>query len=79
MPTSQPRTPVPIADLMRQIVSIPSISFREDLVVTALRAFAEERALSFREVAGGNVLIEYQKGRGRRPREPLPRTPGRWG
>ena len=67
MPTSQPRTPVPIADLMRQIVSIPSISFREDLVVTALRAFAEERALSFREVAGGNVLIEYQKGRGRRP------------
>ena len=61
------RTPVPIADLMRQIVSIPTASFREEHVVAALRTFAEERGLAFREVAGGNVLIEYRKGSGRRP------------
>ena len=61
------RTPVPIADLMRQIVSIPTASFLEAHVVAVLRTFAEERGLAFREVAGGNVLIEYRKGSGRRP------------
>jgi len=61
------RTPVPVADLMRQIVTIPSISFREEHVVTALHQFAADRALGYREVAGGNVLIEYRKGVGRRP------------
>ncbi|MEI6136539.1 MAG: M20/M25/M40 family metallo-hydrolase [Chloroflexota bacterium] len=61
------RTPVPVADLMRQFVAIPSISFREEHVVTALHQFAADRALGYREVAGGNVLIEYRKGTGRRP------------
>ena len=68
MPRSMsPRIPVPIADLMRQIVALPSISFREQHVAAALHAFAEERGLAYREVAGGNVLIEYRKGSGRRP------------
>ena len=61
------RTPVPVADLMRQFVTIPSISFREEHVVAALHQFAADRALGYREVAGGNVLIEYRKGTGRRP------------
>ena len=61
------RTPIPIAELMRQIVALPSISFREEHVVAALRRFAEERGLARREVAGGNVLIEYRTGRGSRP------------
>ena len=64
MPPSTPaRAPVPIASLMRQIVALPSISFREQHVVAALHAFAEERGLGHREVAGGNVLIEYRRGR----------------
>jgi len=67
VPADAARTPVPIAELMRQIVALPSISFREDHVVAALRRFADERGLGCREVAGGNVLIEYRNGRGRRP------------
>ena len=65
--TRAARTPVPVVDLMRMFVSLPTASFREEHVVAALRRFAEERDLVFREVAGGNVLIEYRSGTGRRP------------
>ena len=65
--TALTRESVPLTDLMRQIVSIPSISFREEHVVAALRTFAEERDLRYVEVARGNVLIEYRKDSGRRP------------
>ncbi len=66
-PSKPVRTAEPVAALMRRIVSIPSISFREEHVVEALREFAGERGLRFQRVAGGNVLIEYRRGRGRRP------------
>ena len=63
-----PVTPTPLRDLVRAIVSIPSTSFREAGVLAALRRFAEARGLSYREVAGGNALIEYRgAGRASRP------------
>ena len=52
---------------MRQIVSLPTVSFREEHVVAALHAFAAERGLRSTEVAGGSVIIEYRRGSGRRP------------
>ena len=68
MPRSTPaRAIAPIVDLMRMVVSVPTASFREEHVVAMLRDFAEQRGLGFREVAGGNVLVEYRKGTGRRP------------
>jgi putative aminopeptidase FrvX len=65
--SSSARSAVPVADLMRQIVSIPSVSFREEHVAAAIRRFATARSLEIREVAGGNLLVEYRKGTGRRP------------
>ncbi|MSQ42501.1 MAG: M20/M25/M40 family metallo-hydrolase [Dehalococcoidia bacterium] len=59
--------PTPLAEIVRAIVSIPSTSFLEQGVHAALRRFAEARGLAYREVAGGNGVIEYRRGRGGRP------------
>ena len=70
MPPVAVPTPLPtlLRSLVSEIVSIPSTSFREQGVLAALRRFAEARGLAYREVAGGNALIEYRgPGRASRP------------
>ncbi|MDA0269853.1 MAG: hypothetical protein O2798_00070 [Chloroflexi bacterium] len=57
----------PLAALTRSIVSIPTGSFNEQRVHSALAEFAAERGLTYREDASGNGLIEYRRGRKTRP------------
>ncbi len=67
MHASTSRTEVPLDQLAREIVSIPTVSFREYLVHAALRDFAEARGLEYREDRHGNGFIEYRRGRRTRP------------
>ena len=59
--------PMPLRDLVRAVVSIPTASFREHGVLAWIRGFAEARGLTYREVAGGNALVEYRGKGGGRP------------
>lgn len=61
------RTPMPLRDLFREVVSIPTASYLEHGVRAYLHAFAEARGLEHGEDAYGNVYLRYQKGRARRP------------
>jgi putative aminopeptidase FrvX len=60
-------TETPLDQLTREIVAIPTASFREHLVHAALARFAEDRGLTYREDAAGNGFIEYRRGRRTRP------------
>ena len=61
------RTPVPLRDLVRDVVSLPTLAYCEGEVVRYIRAFAAERWLDCSEDRYGNVSVTYQKGRQRRP------------
>lgn len=69
-PRPRPRDgSMPLAELAREVVSIPTASFKEARVYEYLRRFAEERGLAYAEDATGNAFIEYRgrAGRGARP------------
>jgi putative aminopeptidase FrvX len=66
MAVSRPE-PLPIVDLARAVMSIPTASYLEGGVRAYIRAFAEERGLECAEDAYGNVQVRYQRGRARRP------------
>ena len=66
MPPRTPATPpaeTPLASIVRAVVGIPTISFREQGVLAAVRAFAEARGLTYTEDAFGNGYVTYSKGR----------------
>ncbi len=65
--TAATRDPLPLVDLVRDIVSIPSASYLEAGVRGYVRAFAEQRGLDYAEDAYGNAYVRYQRGRARRP------------
>ena len=61
-----PRTSAPSKDLVllaKAYVGLPTGSFNERRVHDFLRAFAEQRGLTYREDAVGNAVIEYRRGR----------------
>ncbi|MEI6665357.1 MAG: M20/M25/M40 family metallo-hydrolase [Chloroflexota bacterium] len=66
MPTTA-RTPQPLVDLAREVLSIPTASYLEHGVRAYLREFAEARRLEYGEDEFGNAYIRYQRGRPRRP------------
>ncbi len=57
----------PLADIVRDIVSRPTASYREQHVLDAVRAFAEARGLPYAEDRYGNGYVTYRKGATRRP------------
>jgi putative aminopeptidase FrvX len=57
----------PLATLTRDVVSIPTASFKEARVTAYLKRFAGQRGLEYREDRYGNALIEYRRGRRVRP------------
>ena len=61
------RRPTPLKRLLREVLPIPTASYREQRVLAYLEAFAAERALDFRQDAFGNAYISYRRGRARRP------------
>jgi putative aminopeptidase FrvX len=66
-----PRTETPLTSIVRSIVGLPTISFREHHVLAAVRAFAEARGLAYTEDAFGNGYVTYKKGRTARGARPL--------
>lgn len=74
MPPRAPAAPpaeTPLASIVRAIVGIPTVSFREQGVMAAVRAFAEARGLTYTEDAFGNGYVTYRKGRAVRGARPL--------
>ncbi len=66
----RPRRPgrrTPLARIVREVVSIPTASFREQRVHAYLAEFAERRGLDYHEDRHGNGYITYRRGRARRP------------
>ncbi|MPZ99516.1 MAG: hypothetical protein GEU80_09320 [Dehalococcoidia bacterium] len=61
------REPAPLADTVRDVVSIPTASFVEQRVIAHIERFAEERQLDYREDRYGNAYVTYQRGRAMRP------------
>ena len=63
------RSPIPLRDLVREVVSIPTGSYLEHRVAAYIRGSAEQRGLDYAEDAYGNVYVSYRRGRGaaRRP------------
>ena len=61
-----PRPSAPSKDLValaKAYVGLPTGSFNEHRVHDFLRAFAEQRGLTYREDTVGNAVIEYRRGR----------------
>lgn len=67
MPAARRRTPLPLRELTREVVSIPTVAYLEGAVVRYLRRFAAERGLDCSQDVYGNVSVTYRRGRGRRP------------
>lgn len=59
--------PTPLRDLLREVVSVPTVSYLEGGVIDYLRGFAGERALDYHEDEFGNAYVSYRRGRRRRP------------
>jgi endoglucanase len=57
----------PLAELFREVVSIPTASYLEGLVLDYVRRFAEERGLAYEQDAYGNAYVTYRRGPARRP------------
>jgi len=66
-PISKLRRETPLTDLLDKLVTIPTASYREQGVLSAVRAFAEVRGLACETDEFGNVMVQYRKGRKRRP------------
>ena len=62
-----PAGPMPLRDLVREVVSIPTVSYLERHVIAYIRRFAEERGLDYSEDQYGNAYVVYRRGRARRP------------
>ena len=56
----------PLAELFREVVSIPTASYVEGLVIDYVRRFAEERGLVYEQDAYGNAYVTYRRGPARR-------------
>ena len=67
MPAARRRRPLPLRELTREVVSIPTVAYLEGAVVRYLRRFAAERGLDCSQDVYGNVSIIYRRGRRRRP------------
>lgn len=65
--TTATRDPLPLVDIVNDIVSIPTASYLEAGVRGYIRAFAGRRGLEYAEDAYGNAYVRYQRGRARRP------------
>ena len=61
------RSPRPLRDLVREVLSIPTASYLEGHVAAYIRRFAAERGLACSEDRYGNVYVQYRRGRARRP------------
>ena len=60
-------SPIPLRDLVREVVSIPTAPYLEGGVRAYLRAFADARGLDHAEDEFGNAYVTYRRGRKRRP------------
>ncbi len=67
MPAARQRRPLPLRELTREVVSVPTAAYLEGAVVRYLRRFAAERGLDCSQDVYGNVSITYRRGRRRRP------------
>ncbi len=68
MPARRPiAPPMPLSDLVREVVSIPTASYLEGGVRAYIRGFAEQRGLQYAEDVYGNAWVRYERGRARRP------------
>ena len=69
VPARQARSPKPLRELVRELVSIPTASYLEGGVAAYARAFAEERGLDCAQDQYGNVYVTYRSygGKTRRP------------
>ncbi len=61
------RTPTPLREIVRGVVSVPTASYLEHGVREHIRGFAAARGLDYAEDAYGNAYVRYQRGRARRP------------
>ena len=68
MPTALDASgPMSLPGLLREVVSIPTVSYLEGGVRSYIRGFAEQRVLEYAEDEYGNAYVRYQRGRARRP------------
>ena len=58
---------IPLRELVREVVSIPTAPYLEGGVRAYLRAFADARGLDHAEDEFGNAYVTYRRGRKRRP------------
>lgn len=66
---NQKRTlrPIPLKRLLRDVLPIPTTSYREQGVVAYLENFARARGLAFKQDPFGNAYITYWHGQAKRP------------
>ena len=67
VPTRQARSPQPLRELVREVVTIPTATYVERHVLDYVRRFAEQRGLAYAEDVYGNAYVTYGRGRARRP------------
>ena len=67
MARGETRRPTPLKQLLREVLPIPTTSYREQGVLAYLEGFAEARGLAFRQDRFGNAYVTYRRGRARRP------------
>lgn len=63
-----PHEPTALPDLLRAVLTVPTVSYLEHGVLAYVRAFAAERGLPYAEDAYGNAYVRYRR---RGPRRPL--------
>ena len=56
-----------VRQLVREVVTIPTVSYLEQHVVAYIERFAADRGLSCRRDRFGNVYVKHRRGRARRP------------
>ena len=66
-PRGETRRPAPLKRLLREVLPIPTTSYREHAVLAYLETFAAARGLDFRRDPFGNAYVTYRRGRARRP------------
>ena len=66
-PRGETRRLAPLKRLLREVLPIPTTSYREHAVLAYLETFAAARGLDFRRDPFGNAYVTYRRGRARRP------------
>ena len=66
-PPGTQRSATPLAELARDVLTIPTASYLEHHVIDFIRRFAEQRDLDFRQDEYGNAYVTYRRGPQRRP------------